>query len=88
MVAFLLWFAVRAYAQVHGQIQDASGSPVAGAQVLAHNSAEHTDRAFASAADGSFTMNDLKPGHYQFKAAKRGFADSSGGGSRPEPGRI
>jgi hypothetical protein len=87
MVAFLLWFAVRAYAQVHGQIQDASGSPVAGAQVLAHNSAEHTDRAFASAADGTFTIADLKPGHYQFKATKLGFADSPAFEADLEPGR-
>jgi hypothetical protein len=29
-----------------------------------------------SAADGSFSVNDLPPGHYQFKATKHGFADS------------
>jgi len=64
------------YGQVHGLIQDAAGSRVAGAHIIAHNSLENTDRAFVSGADGSFAMDDLKPGHYQFKATKRGFADS------------
>ncbi len=76
VAALILWLAGRAPGQVHGLIRDASGSPVAGAQVVAHNSLENTDRAFVSAADGSFTMDDLKPGHYRFKATKRGFADS------------
>jgi hypothetical protein len=61
---------------VHGRIQDADRSPVAGAQVVAHSSRENVDRAFVSSADGSFTIDDLQPGHYQFKATKPGFADS------------
>ena len=80
VVALVLWLAIRAPGQVqgrvHGLIQGAGGSPVASAQVVAHNSRENTDRTFVSAADGSFTMDDLNPGHYQFKATKRGFADS------------
>jgi hypothetical protein len=62
--------------RVHGLIRDAAGSPVAGAQVVARNSPENSDRAVVSTADGSFTLDDLKPGHYHFKATKRGFADS------------
>jgi hypothetical protein len=80
VVALILWLAIRAPGQVqgrvHGLIQDAGGSPVADAQVVAHSSRENTDRAFGSVMDGSFTMDDLNPGHYQFKATKRGFADS------------
>jgi len=80
VAAWVLWFSIPAAGQVHGRvhglIQDPSGSPVAGAQVVAHNSVDKTDRAFVSAADRSFATDDLKPGHYQFKAAKRGFADS------------
>jgi hypothetical protein len=72
----ILWFAVRSPAQVRGLIQDAGGAPVAGAQVVAHNTVDNVDRAFVSAADGSFAMADLKPGHYQFKATKLGFSDS------------
>jgi hypothetical protein len=76
VAAMVLSLAGSAPAQVHGVVQDASGSPVAGAQVLAHGSAENTDKTFVSAADGSFAMDDFKPGRYQFKATKRGFADS------------
>lgn len=75
----LLCLSVCAFAQrgeVHGLIQDAGGVPVAGAQVLAHNFGENTDRVFVSAADGSYALNDLKPGRYQFKAAKPGLSDS------------
>jgi hypothetical protein len=70
------WLALRAAGQVHGLIQDASGAAIAGAQVVAHSAAEKTDQAFMSASDGSFTTVGLKPGHYQFKATKLGFADS------------
>ena len=70
-------FAVHAAGQVHGLIQNAGGSPVAGAQAVAHNTGENIDRAVVSAADGSFAMDGLKPGRYQFKATKRGFADSA-----------
>jgi hypothetical protein len=72
----MLCLAVRVSGQVHGLIQDPGGSPVAQAQVTAHSPQDPTDYSSVSAADGSFTMNDLRPGHYQFKAAKRGFADS------------
>lgn len=76
----ILWLAVSAAGQEHSQlrglIQDVGGSPIAGAQVVAHNSWENTDRACVIGADGSFAMDDLKPGHYQFKARKRGLADS------------
>lgn len=71
-----LSFAIHAPGQVHGQIQDPAGSPVASAQVIAHNPKKNTDRTVGSAADGSFAIVDLKPGHYQFKATKRGFFDS------------
>ncbi len=78
--ALLLWLVIPAFAQVHGLIQDPSGSPVAGAQVVARNSQGKTDplsiRTAESAADGTFVLNGLKPDHYEFKAAKRGFADS------------
>jgi hypothetical protein len=68
--------AVCAAGRVHGVIENAAGAAVAGAQVVAHSSREKLDRAFVTAADGSFVMDGLKPGHYQFKAMKRGFADS------------
>jgi hypothetical protein len=63
-------------AQVRGRIQDLAGSPIAGAQVIVHSSGENADRTVLSSADGSFAMDGLKPGHYQFRASKSGFADS------------
>lgn len=76
----ILWFAIPASSQVnarvHGLVQGASGSPVAGARVVAHSAQQNTDRASVSGADGSFTIDELSPGHYQFKATMPGFADS------------
>ena len=55
VVALILWLVIRAPGQVqgrvHGLIQDAGGSPVAGAHIVAHSSRENTDRAFVSAMD-------------------------------------
>ena len=76
VVALILCLAARAAGQMHGMVHDSDGSPVAGAQVAAHSSTEKPDRTVLSASDGSFAMPDLKPGHYQYKATKRGFADS------------
>jgi hypothetical protein len=76
VAVLILWLAVRAPGQVRGLVQDAGGAPVAGAQVVADNPSENIHRAFVSAADGSFEMAGLKPGHYQFRATKLGFADS------------
>jgi hypothetical protein len=76
VAALILWCAAGAPAQVRGLIQDPGGAPAAGAQVVAHNSQETISRTFVSSADGSFAMDGLKPGHYQFKALKRGFTDS------------
>jgi hypothetical protein len=80
VAALILWLAIRAPGQVqvrvNGVIRDPGGAAVAGAKVVAHDSEKNVDQFFASAADGSFAMDGLKPGHYQFKATKSGFADS------------
>ncbi len=84
IVSIALWLATlsplqvmgQVQGRVHGRIQDVSGSPVAGTQVVVHDPRDNTDRTIVSAADGSFTMDDLKPGHYQFTAKKQGYADS------------
>ena len=62
--------------QVHGVIRDPSGAAVAGAKVVGHDPGKNLDRVVASAADGSFVIDGLEPGHYQFKATKSEFADS------------
>ncbi|MGP0072343.1 MAG: TonB-dependent receptor, partial [Bryobacteraceae bacterium] len=77
LLAIALSLAVGGWAQVRGVIQDARGSLVAGARVTAHSSAEPSDKVALSGADGSFEFDNLAPGHYQFKAAKRGYGDSA-----------
>jgi hypothetical protein len=77
----------QAQGRVHGLIQDTAGSPVSGAQVIAHNTRDNTDRTFVSTADGSFTIGDLKPGYYQFKATKLGFVDSAAVEADPVEGQ-
>ena len=76
IAAVTTWLAGRAWGQVHGVILDANGSPVAGAQAIAHSGHENADRESVSSADGTFTINELNPGHYQIKARKLGYADS------------
>jgi len=80
VAALILWLSIRAPGQVqvrvHGVIRDPGGAAVAGAKVIAHDSEKNVDQVFASAADGSFAMDGLKPSHYEFKAMKSGFADS------------
>ena len=72
----------QAPAQIHGHILDSGGSPVPGAQIVAHPVTQvsaansNSDHTASSGADGSLIIADLPPGHYQLKAAKRGFADS------------
>src|ERR1700685_3558051 len=59
LAILILCFALGASGQVRGLIQDSAGAPVAGAQVVAHNTAgnsgDNLDQQFMSAADGSFT---------------------------------
>ena len=57
-------------------VRDGGGSPLAGAQVIAQNVPETSTATILSGADGSFTLDNLTPGHYRFKATKSGFAES------------
>ena len=41
------------------------GVPIPGVRILVHNIADNTDTTSASASDGSFALNELKPGQYQ-----------------------
>jgi hypothetical protein len=76
IAAIVIGRAAAAFGQVHGVVQDARGSPVAGARVLAHVVGQNTDKNAVTVADGGFAIDDLPPGHYQFKATKRGYGDS------------
>jgi hypothetical protein len=50
--------------------------PMPQAQVIAHGVDEIPDRVIASGADGTFSIENLKPGHYLREARKEGFASS------------
>ena len=59
-------------ALVRGAIQDAAGSPAAGAQVTARNLASDETRSTVSGADGRFEIGQLPPGAYQLEIAASG----------------
>src|SRR5271168_715463 len=64
-------------ARLHGVVQTAAGSPAAGAAILLHNIEKNADQTALAGPDGTFTISNLTPGHYQLTASQRGFANSS-----------
>ncbi len=64
-------------ARVHGIVRDAAGSALAGAQLLAHDPREKTDRSTTSGPGGAYAFDHLLPGHYEFKAIAPGYAGSA-----------
>jgi len=65
------------FGDLHGVTRDANGQPLAQAQVKVHGVEENTDRTVVSGADGSFVVENLKPGHYRLTASKEGFESQS-----------
>lgn len=65
------------FGDVRGVTRDPSGLPLPAAAVAVHSLDENTDRKVTSGEDGSFLVENLKPGHYQLTAAKEGFQNSS-----------
>ncbi len=55
----------------------ASGKPVGGSQITAHNLGNGTDQTTVADANGIFTFTNLEPGQYEFAATKSGFQKSS-----------
>jgi hypothetical protein len=62
---------------LHGVVRMAPGQPSVGATVLVHRVEGNADKTVTAAPDGTFSIADLAPGHYQLTATKRGFANSS-----------
>jgi hypothetical protein len=74
-------FASVAYGEpVSGALQGvtlrADNRPLAQVVVIVHSLGDNVDRAVISNLDGTFTIGDLKPGHYQLTATKPGFGTS------------
>jgi hypothetical protein len=75
-------FALQVHAQstfgdLRGTTRDPSGLPLAATALTVHSLDENTDRDVMSGEDGSFLVENLKPGHYQLTAAKEGFQKSA-----------
>src|SRR5713101_2210238 len=65
------------FGELRGFIRNAVGAPLPGAQVIARYVEENADRIAVSGGDGSFLIDNLRPGHYRLAAHKEGFASSS-----------
>jgi len=63
----------QATAQMHGTVQDASGSAVPGAQVKATQTDTGISRETNSGSDGGFVLTNLPLGPYQLEVTKEGF---------------
>jgi Carboxypeptidase regulatory-like domain len=65
------------FGDVRGTTRDPSGLPLPDAAVILHSLDENTNQKLISGDDGSFLIENLKPGHYQLTASKEGFQKSS-----------
>jgi hypothetical protein len=63
-------------ANIFGTTRGPAGEALAGAQIIAH--ALDGDHAAISGDDGAFRVTGLKPGRYELKASKAGFASPPG----------
>jgi hypothetical protein len=71
MSAAIAWG--QATAQMHGTVQDSSGSAVPGADVKATQTGTGTVRATTSGADGGWVLTNLPVGPYRLEVGKQGF---------------
>ena len=77
-VSLFAWFTCttawgQATAQIHGTVQDSSGSAVPGAAVKATQTETGISRAVTSGADGGYVLTNLPVGPYQLEVTKEGF---------------
>src|SRR5713226_7172665 len=72
MSAVIAWG--QATAQIHGIVQDMTGSGVPGATVKATQTETGVTRTVTSEADGGYTLTNLPIGPYNIEVTKDGFA--------------
>jgi hypothetical protein len=65
------------FGDLRGTTRDPSGLPLPATAVTVHSLDENTNRKVMSGEDGSFLVENLKPGHYELTAAKEGFQKSA-----------
>ena len=66
----------QATAQIHGTVQDSSGSAVPGAEVKATQTETGLSRAVTTGSDGGYVLTNLPVGPYQLEVTKEGFTKS------------
>lgn len=64
------------FGSVRGNVQDASGSAIPGAQIVLHSTDENTDRTVDTDGSGAFIFENVKAGKYSLRAHRDGFADT------------
>ncbi len=65
------------FGDLRGTTRDPSGLALDHAEVTVHSIEENNDRKLVSGDDGSFAVENLKPGHYELTAMKAGFQRSA-----------
>jgi hypothetical protein len=64
------------FGSVRGNVLDASGSAIPGAQIALHSTDENTERTVDADASGAFIFENVKAGKYSLRAHRDGFADT------------
>jgi len=62
-----------ALTSLRGATRSADGLPIPGVHITAHRVEDSSDSTVTSGADGTFTVDELKPGQYRITASKPGF---------------
>jgi len=70
----LMWGQAISTSQIRGTVQDASGLPVAGAEVRVTETATGAARSVISGQDGGYVFPNLPVGPYRLEVTKEGFA--------------
>jgi hypothetical protein len=65
------------FGSLRGVTRSVEGAPLSGVQVVVHNLDENADRSIVSNDQGTFLIENLKPGRYQLTANKAGFPTPS-----------
>jgi Putative beta-barrel porin-2, OmpL-like. bbp2/Carboxypeptidase regulatory-like domain len=60
-------------ASLRGATHTVDGLPIPGVHILAHRVEDDSDSLVTSGADGTFAVDELKPGQYRISASKAGF---------------
>lgn len=60
-------------AGIRGATRSSDGLPIPGVHIVAHRVEDNSDSSVTSGADGTFAVDELKPGQYRITTSKAGF---------------